>query len=104
MDAPTAVNNGAAHVLTTIQKNGTTAAAIYTDNALDVTGNIGSTNYLVNWAFNKIGAGYQNRDPFTGDIAEILIYNRTLDSSEIFNVNSYLAAEFAIPIAVPEPA
>ena len=54
--------------------------------------------------FNTIGGGYLNGsgvgDFFTGDIAEIIIYNRSLTTTEYNSVNAYLVEKFA----VPEPA
>lgn len=42
-------------------------------------------------------------DWFTGDIAEVVIYDRVLDASERETVGSYLAQKYALP-SIPAPA
>lgn len=53
-------------------------------------------------ALGNIGRGYNNNTYFTGQIAEVLIYNRALTATERQQVEQYLLAKyFAAPVPVP---
>lgn len=50
-------------------------------------------------AVNYIGKSYWNEGMFQGDIAEVLLYNRTLTASEQTAVKSYIATKYGINVS-----
>jgi fibronectin type 3 domain-containing protein len=53
---------------------------------------------------NYIGRSYWGSDGyFAGDIAEIILYNRTLNAAEQTSVSSYLANKYGLAINTPAP-
>lgn len=54
-------------------------------------------------SLNQIQIGYGLGEYLYGDIAEIIIYNRSLNASEIYQVNTYLANRYCFNTNVPQP-
>ncbi len=76
----------------------------------------GQTNYWAAWVngilqsstnINTVGVnttlalGYNGNNYFGGDVAEVLVFNRTLSASERTTVNTYLDGKYALVPAVP---
>ena len=51
----------------------------------------------------KIGSKGNPYEVLNGDIAEILIYNKSLSAQELYNVNTYLANRYCFNTNVPQP-
>ncbi len=51
----------------------------------------------------QLNIGGDGSSNFTGEIAEVIVYDRTLSSDEIEQVEYYLAERYALDVAVPEP-
>jgi hypothetical protein len=106
------LNDNAAHVLSaTHGKNipgglaaGAGTARLFADGAQEVSGSIGYYPLLA--GFDRISGGYINgsatADFFSGDLAEVLVYNTVLSSSDRFWVENYLGDKYNI--VVPEPS
>ncbi|HNW89231.1 MAG TPA: T9SS type A sorting domain-containing protein [Bacteroidales bacterium] len=53
---------------------------------------------------NSIKIGYSGSfEVLNGDIAEIIIYNKSLSDAEIYQVNTYLANKYCFNSSVPQP-
>jgi hypothetical protein len=49
-------------------------------------------------SLNYIGKSYWSDGMFQGDIAEIILYNRKLNATELAGVQAYLAAKYGIAL------
>lgn len=102
---PTSVTSSSAITLNQYQMleavhSGSLNATIYTDGAE------GAQNSVANIANvsrtgNFLGRDFANSKFFEGEIAEILIYNRSLSTNERKNVEDYLAFRYGITVAPP---
>ena len=77
------------HYFTCIANGASSSIAV--DNGSPITGNPGANG----WATHPIRVGADNgATGWDGDIAEILIYNTSLGSTDLANVKSYLASKW----------
>lgn len=105
-DTPGGLAPGQATVVSLIQQPGSPNSVVPAELATNglVTGGAGvyvppvqarSTNY--------IGRSYWNDGYFQGDVAEVLVYSRTLSVAEQHTVADYLAGKYGIAVATPPP-
>jgi predicted outer membrane repeat protein len=80
---------------------GSTTGTLYVNNTLSITNSSAKLPKTANRSsYNGIGAdattsgGY----PFSGDIPEVIIYNKELSATERLKVNSYLALKYGITL------
>lgn len=66
------------------------AISVTDDATNDVTGNFGNVSL-------NVGARSGVAAPFTGDIAELIIYNRVLSDSELNQIGGYGSSRYALP-------
>jgi hypothetical protein len=72
-------------------------------NAIDLgESSVGAKDIDTQTGSSQVGlnAGNQTANAFTGDIAEIIIYNRVLGNSEIRTLESYLGAKWGVTAAL----
>ncbi|UXX79317.1 Ig-like domain-containing protein [Reichenbachiella carrageenanivorans] len=67
---------------------------LYINGTLEAS-NTGSTNSYTDGGPSQIGA-YLSSNLLTGEVAEVIIYNRVLNSTELQKVESYLALKYGI--------
>ncbi|HWA27858.1 MAG TPA: LamG-like jellyroll fold domain-containing protein [Lacunisphaera sp.] len=87
----TNLNPGQVQVLS-VQKSGTNATA-YLDGVLQGTETLGADMWTPLRRF-MLGAGLSGADPYTGRIAEVLVYNRALSATEREQIEAALAAKY----------
>lgn len=71
------------------------SSALYVDGSSVATGDAG-TRGLTNF---RVGDGIANSNPFDGYLFEIMVYNRSLTSSERNDVESYLGDKWGVTIS-----
>lgn len=77
----TVVNDGSWHNIAVTHDQATGAIVIYVDGVADGVGNI--PYELTFSAINRIGAGYNNLDAFSGAIDDVTVFNRPLTGPEM---------------------
>jgi hypothetical protein len=70
---------------------------LYVNGRLEATRNGGQTQLT-----NIVRLGYRNSQQYDGDIAEALVYNGVLTSTQRVQVSGYLARKYALPFTVDE--
>jgi len=85
----------------TLSANGTEKTAVVSLNGVDgnpVTNDFQTTDTTITSGAQQIGGvNCCNQLNWKGDIAEIIIYNRALDSNDFQSVNSHLMTKYSIP-------
>jgi hypothetical protein len=97
------VSDNQAHIIDATDSSG--AQNLYADGKSQ--GSSANAWYSIGPGFSRVGGGAAsfgaNGDFFSGDVAEILIYNRELSPSDRLWVDNYLADKYSID-GVPEPS
>ena len=93
------------YTISAARKNGTTDQ-VFTNGVLaqQWTGRLPAVAYCQDTA--SLGMGYQS-SPFNGDIAELLVYERSLSDEEMTTVNTYLSSKYGFstnPPSIPPAA
>ncbi len=76
----------------------TAGMALYVDQVETPAADATAKGYRVNTGVNGTGCYYPGPgNKFVGDLGEIILYNRTLDSTDLAQLDQYLKAKYAIP-------
>ena len=86
------VNDGLAHMIGVTVANG--AQTFYKDAAADGAAAL-VTNVGVN-EWQNLGRGFSATDQFVGDVAEIVIYTRSLSAGEVSQLHAYFVARYGV--------
>lgn len=102
LSGQTAINDGQARVICGISETG--MSRVLTNGVVD--GTSGSSANANGYSKSTIGSSdgsnsNQTRDPFAGQIAEIMVFDRGLSDVELESVESYLATKYSISVTLP---
>ncbi|MBS1954390.1 MAG: chitobiase/beta-hexosaminidase C-terminal domain-containing protein [Cyanobacteria bacterium SZAS-4] len=84
-------------------QNGSNVGTLFTNGTQTATGTVTNINNVTR-STNVIGAACNNNDWFSGSIAEILVYNTALSSTDRGNVQTYLKNKYGINAAPSAPS
>ena len=96
------VSIGSSPTLSTAIKNGITDS-LYVNGVLALSQDGKLANIAGVEDIGNLGRGYNNNSYFTGDIAEVLVYNRALSDTERQQVEQYLISKYAITASATPP-
>lgn len=108
---PASLIAGESSLVSLVQDAGAAGSSSYAEIAKNGVPLHGASVYIppvVSRSENYIAKSYWNDPPFNGDIAEIIVYNRKLTSTESAAVHAYLAVKYNLPMegnpnAIPPP-
>jgi fibronectin type 3 domain-containing protein len=92
---------GEAALVSVLQDAGSANSASYAQLAKNGTALVGQAVFVppvTTRSLNYIGKTYWNEGMFQGDIAEIILYNRKLNTTEQAAVRDYIAAKYALSL------
>jgi len=100
-DSASGLVAGQTALMSVIQDAGAANSSSYAEVAKNGTPVFGGLVYVppvANRTLNYIGKTYWPEGMFQGDIAEVILYNRKLNASELAAVRGYLAAKYGITL------
>jgi fibronectin type 3 domain-containing protein len=100
-DTPSGLAAGQTALVSVLQEGGAANASSYAELAKNGTPVFGQLVYVppvTTRSLNYIGKSYWSDGMFQGDIAEIILYNRKLNATELAGVQAYLAAKYGIAL------
>jgi autotransporter-associated beta strand protein len=100
MSAANAVTLNQWHLIGASMDSNAATARIFRDGAVigEAGGLVGTTS-LANYERVPVGSSHDDTRTFGGEIAEIVLYNRSLTAPERMAVERYLAIKYGLPIA-----
>ena len=73
------------------------AQTFYLDGAADGTAALETTHAGLTNEWNSIGTGFNVLDVFSGDVAEALVYTRSLTPTEVGKLHTYFSGRYGTP-------